>query len=106
LLVPESHCPPKDYSSDCPKDGVHAVKMPWEVRPKTHFTALFEAQVIVMALSGMSVVAIAHLVHETAHAHMEAAGQGRDRGKGCRRLLGCRARRDRRHRQKVQPKLH
>ena len=35
------------------------------MRPKTHFTALFEAQVIVMALSGMTVTAIAHLVHET-----------------------------------------
>ena len=51
--------------ADCPKDGVHAVKMPWEVRPNSHFTALFEAQVIVMALSGMSVTAIAHLMHET-----------------------------------------
>ncbi|RRF97836.1 MAG: hypothetical protein DUD39_12790 [Coriobacteriaceae bacterium] len=76
------------------------------MRPKAHFTALFEAQVIVMALSGMTVTAIAHLVHETAHAHMEAAGQGRRRGKGCRRLLGCRAREHRRHRQKAQPKLH
>ena len=33
--------------------------------PKTHFTTLFEAQVIVMALSGMTVTAIAHLMHET-----------------------------------------
>ena len=32
--------------ADCPKDGVHAVKMPWEVRPNSHFTALFKAQVI------------------------------------------------------------
>ena len=32
--------------ADCPKDGVHATRMPWEVRPKTHFTALFKAQVI------------------------------------------------------------
>jgi transposase len=35
------------------------------VRPKTHFTALFKAQVIVMALSGMTVTAIAGLIHET-----------------------------------------
>ena len=35
------------------------------MRPKTHFTALFEAQVIVMALSGMTVTAIAGLIHET-----------------------------------------
>lgn len=39
--------------------------MPWEVRPSSHFTALFEVQVIVMALSGMAVTAIAHQVHET-----------------------------------------
>lgn len=32
--------------ADCPKDGVHAARMPWEVRPNSHFTALFEAQVI------------------------------------------------------------
>lgn len=51
--------------ADCPEDGVHACRMPWEVRPSSHFTALFEAQVIVMALSGMAVTAIAHLVHET-----------------------------------------
>lgn len=51
--------------ADCPEDGVHACRMPWEVRPNSHFTALFEAQVIVMALSGMIVTAMAHLVHET-----------------------------------------
>lgn len=51
--------------ADCPRDGVHTARMPWEVRPNSHFTALFEAQVIVMALSGMTVTAIAHLVHET-----------------------------------------
>lgn len=51
--------------ADCPEDGVHACRMPWEVRPSSHFTALFEAQAIVMALSGMAVTAMAHLVHET-----------------------------------------
>ena len=51
--------------ADCPEDGVHACRMPWEVRPNSRFTALFEVQVIVMALSGMTVTAIAHLVHET-----------------------------------------
>ena len=49
----------------CPEDGVHACRMPWEVRPSSRFTALFEAQAIVMALSGMAVTAMAHLVHET-----------------------------------------
>ena len=51
--------------ADCPEDGVHARRMPWEVRPSSRFTALFEAQAIVMALSGMAVTAMAHLVHET-----------------------------------------
>ena len=37
---------------------------------------------------------------------MEAAGQGRGRGEGYRRLFRCRARRDRRHRQKARPELH
>jgi transposase len=50
--------------ADCPEDGVHACRMPWEARPNPRFTALFEAQAIVMALSGMAVTAIAHLVHE------------------------------------------
>ena len=30
--------------ADCPEDGVHACRMPWEVRPNPRFTALFEAQ--------------------------------------------------------------
>ena len=34
-----------------------------------------------MALFGMSVTPVAQQLHETAHAHMEAAGQGRRRGK-------------------------
>ena len=38
-----------------------------------------------MALFGLSVAAIAYLVHETAHAHMVPAGQGGVAGKGCRR---------------------
>ena len=51
---------------------------------------------MVMALFGMSVTPVAQQLHETAHAHMASAGQGRDRGEGCRRLLGCRARGHRR----------
>lgn len=39
---------------DCPEDGVLTARMPWEVRPNSHFTALFEVQVLVMALSGMT----------------------------------------------------
>ncbi len=44
------------------------VRMPWELRPGSRFTSLFEAQVLVMAMSGMTVSAIASLVGE---------GQGR-----------------------------
>lgn len=44
---------------DCPDDGRRTALMPWEVRPNSHFTALFEAQALVMALSGMTVVSIA-----------------------------------------------
>lgn len=51
--------------ADCPEDGVHACRMPWEVRPNSHFTALFEAQVLVMALSGMTATAIAGRVRES-----------------------------------------
>ena len=39
--------------------------MPWEVRPNSHFTALFEAQVLVMAMSGMAVSAISAQVRES-----------------------------------------
>ena len=44
---------------DCDRDGRRTALMPWEVRPNSHFTALFEAQALVMALSGMTVTAIA-----------------------------------------------
>lgn len=40
------------------------------------------------------------------YAHMAPAGQSRRRGEGCRRLFGCRARRDRRHREEARPELH
>ena len=44
--------------ADCPEHGVRTVRMPWEVRPNSHFTALFEAQVLLMAMSGMTARAI------------------------------------------------
>lgn len=47
---------------DCPEDGVATALMPWEVRPNSHFTALFEAQVLVMALSGMTAAQVARQV--------------------------------------------
>ena len=54
--------------ADCPGHGPSTVRMPWELRPNSRFTSLFEAQVLVMAMSGMTVSAIASLVGE---------GQGR-----------------------------
>lgn len=51
--------------ADCPEHGPRTVLMPWEVRPNSHFTALFEAQVLVMALNGMTASAIAAQVGES-----------------------------------------
>ena len=44
--------------ADCPECGARTVRVPWEVRPNSHFTALFEAQVLAMALSGLTAVQI------------------------------------------------
>ena len=51
--------------ADCPGGGVHTCRMPWEVRPDSHFTALFEAQVLVMAPSGMTASAMVRQVRES-----------------------------------------
>ncbi len=51
--------------ADCPEHGPRTVLMPWEVRPNSHFTALFEAQVLLMALNGMTASAIAAQVGES-----------------------------------------
>ena len=45
--------------TDCPDHGVKTVLMPWEVRPNSHFTALFEAQVIAACMRGSTVKAVA-----------------------------------------------
>lgn len=45
--------------ADCPDDGVRTVRMPWEVRPNSHLTALLEAQALAMALSGLTAVQMA-----------------------------------------------
>lgn len=50
---------------ECPLHGVVAVKAPWEADDAKHFTALFAAQVVVMALSGLTVSAMAGLLDET-----------------------------------------
>lgn len=51
--------------ADCPEHGPRTVRMPWELRPNSHFTALFEAQVVVMAMSGVAVTEIARRVRES-----------------------------------------
>lgn len=51
--------------ADCPEHGARTVRMPWEVRPNSHLAALFEAQVLVMAMSGMTVRAISAQVRES-----------------------------------------
>lgn len=57
------HC--RAPRADCPEHGPRTVRMPWELRPNSHFTALFEAQVLVMAMSGMTVKAISAQVGES-----------------------------------------
>ena len=57
------HC--KVPRVECPLHGITTVKVPWEAEDSKHFTALFAAQVIVMALSGLTVRAIGQLLDET-----------------------------------------
>lgn len=57
------HC--KVPRVECPLHGVVTVKVPWEADDAKHFTALFAAQVVVMALSGLTVSAMAGLLDET-----------------------------------------
>lgn len=45
--------------ADCPEHGTVTVRVPWEVRPNSHFTALFEAQVLAMAVSGLTATQMA-----------------------------------------------
>ena len=54
-----AHC--RVPRADCPEHGPGTVRVPWEVRPNSHFTALFEAQVLVMAMSGMAAGAMSAL---------------------------------------------
>jgi transposase len=50
--------------TDCPEHGVRTVLMPWEVRPNSHFTALFEAQVLAACMRGSTVKAVAESLGE------------------------------------------
>lgn len=51
--------------ADCPEHGVKTVLMPWEVRPNSHFTALFEAQVLAACMRGATVKAVAESLGES-----------------------------------------
>lgn len=74
------HC--RAPRADCPDHGPRTVRMPWEVRPNSRFAALFEAHVLAMAMSGMTVRAISAQVRESGsrvrtmlgHAVAEARG--------------------------------
>ena len=50
--------------TDCPEHGAGTVLMPWEVRPNSHFTALFEAQVLAACMRGSTVKAVAEALGE------------------------------------------
>ena len=50
--------------TDCPEHGVRTVPVPWEVRPNSHFTALFEAQVLAACMRGSTVKAVAEALGE------------------------------------------
>lgn len=50
--------------TDCPEHGVRTVLMPWEVRQNSHFTALFEAQVLAACMRGSTVKAVAESLGE------------------------------------------
>lgn len=50
--------------ADCPEHGPRTVRVPWEVRPNSHFTALFEAQVLVAVMGGATVKSVAERVGE------------------------------------------
>ena len=51
--------------ADCPEHGVRTVLMPWEVRPNSHFTALFEAQVLAACMRGATVKSVAASLGES-----------------------------------------
>ena len=50
--------------TDCPEHGAGTVPVPWEVRPNSHFTALFEAQVLAARVRGRAAEAVAEALGE------------------------------------------
>lgn len=50
--------------ADCPDHSPKVAGVPWETKPKSHFTALFEAMVVTMYQSGMVASQIARFVGE------------------------------------------
>lgn len=49
---------------DCPEHGPRTAWAPWGSESSPHFTAMFEAQVLAMALSGLTVKGVASLLGE------------------------------------------
>lgn len=56
------HC--KVPRVDCPEHGIVTADVPWSSDAATHFTAYFEAMVLVMAMSGLTVSGISKLADE------------------------------------------
>jgi len=50
--------------SDCPEHGPHTIDVPWSSDNAAHFTALFEALVLTMAMAGLTVRGISKIVGE------------------------------------------
>jgi transposase len=51
--------------TDCPEHGARTARVPWESASSPHFTAMFEAQVLAMLLSGLTVKGVASLLGES-----------------------------------------
>ena len=68
--------------TDCPEHGVRTVLMPWEVRPNSHFTALFEAQVLAACMRGSTVKAVAEALGEDDHRLWDMLGRAVAQARG------------------------
>ena len=69
--------------ADCPEHGVGTVLMPWEVRPNSHFTALFEAQVLAACMRGATVKAVAESLGESDRRLWDMLGRAVSQARDC-----------------------
>ena len=68
--------------TDCPGHGAGTVPVPWEVRPNSHFTALFEAQVLAACMRGSTVKAVAEALGEDDHRLWDMLGRAVAQARG------------------------